>query len=72
MTKPLPLCCIKQNICPDLKQFNPLIEKISPGKKNVLFNEIYMSIFEKNKCLHPSGRSVVQLIDTIRKDYKGN
>lgn len=31
-----------------------------------------MSIFEKNKCLDPSGRSVVQLIDTMSKDYKGN
>ena len=35
MKKSLPLCCIKQNICPDLKQFNLLIEKVSSGNKSV-------------------------------------
>ena len=41
-------------------------------RKNYFSMKFTCRYLKKNKCLHPSGRSVVQLIDTIRKDYKGN
>ena len=41
-------------------------------EKNLLFNEIYTPIFQKDKCLDPSESSVFQLLDTMSKNYKGD
>lgn len=40
--------------------------------KTLLFNEIYIPVFEKEECLHPSECFVFQLMDTMIKNGKGH
>ena len=41
-------------------------------EKKILLNKIYSHIFEKNKCLDSSERSIFQLIETMQKADKAS
>lgn len=83
MTKPLLIDCIKnQKKGPDLRQFNLLIENLSPDDKSGhwFIVDIYFNLKNANEknllinktCTDPSGRLVYQLMDTMWKTNKEN
>ena len=65
-----------ENLSPDDKIghlfiVNTKFDIENANERSLLFNEIYAPIFEKDKCLDPSERSIFQLMDTMRKTDKG-
>ena len=50
---------------------NIIFDKNRTTEKHYLFNEIYMSIFDKKKVLTPSEMSVFRLLDVMRLNDKG-
>ena len=87
MTKPLLTGCIKEkNSIRNWCQFNLIIEKISSKDKiGHLFiigieldlkrwekKSLYLPVFDKNKRLDFSERSVFQLLETMIKNNKGS
>lgn len=80
MTKSLPTYVIKkQKKIPSFCEFNFLIDQVFHENKichlfivnkTMLFNEIYTTIFEKEKVINPTLRSVFQLMDAINLNDK--
>ena len=73
MTKPQPYGCIKISHTHKLGHlFIVEIKFHFKNEKNMLFNEICMSIFEKSKLIKPYERSVPQLLSALsRNERKG-
>ena len=89
MTKPLPTCCIKQNLDTSWRTFNLLLQKINlddqichlyvadiefdhnkATEKQLVYNEIYTPIIEKQKIIDPCERSVYQLLEQYSSTEK--
>lgn len=78
MTTSLPTDVIKKQI-PSFCEFNLLIDQIFDKNKichlfivnkTMLFNQIYTTIFEKEKVINPTLRSIFQLMDAINLNDK--
>ena len=82
MIEPLPTGCIKDNFVISWETFNFLLEKLdsivdikfdikNATKRELIYNEIYPPIIEKQKIIDPCERSVFQLLEQYIQWEKG-